>query len=173
MHGFQIWVNLPRALKLTQPRYQEIPAANIPSAHSADGKARVKVIAGEALGARAVIDTHTPIIYQHWTLQPGAQVTAPLAGDLMGIVYVFEGAATIAGRRLQSGQLAVLSAGDAVELAAADVSGQLLLLAGRPLREPIARYGPFVMNTRQELEHAFADYESGMLGEITRTARRS
>jgi quercetin 2,3-dioxygenase len=170
MHGFQIWVNLPRALKLTRPRYQELPAAKIPTAVSADGKAQVKVIAGEALGARAVIDTHTPIVYQHWTLQPGARVAVPLASELRAMVYVFDGAAMVAGRRLQSGQLAELSDGDAVELAGAEGKGQLLLLAGKPLREPIARYGPFVMNTRQELLQAFQDYESGRLGEITRTA---
>jgi quercetin 2,3-dioxygenase len=171
MHGFQIWVNLPRALKLTRPRYQEIRAAKIPTAVSADGKAEVKVIAGEALGARAVIETHAPIVYQHWTLRPGASVVVPVASQLTAMAYVFDGAVTVAGRRLVSGQLAVLSAGDAVELAGADVKGELLLLAGVPLDEPIARYGPFVMNTREELLQAFADFESGKLGEITRTAQ--
>jgi redox-sensitive bicupin YhaK (pirin superfamily) len=170
VHGFQIWVNLPRALKMTRPRYQEVAAAKIPHARSADGKAEVRIIAGQALGARAVIDTITPIVYQDWSLQPGAAVTLPVAEELRMLAYVFEGAANVAGRRITEGQLAVLSAGNAVTLEGAHLPGRLLLLAGTPLNEPIARYGPFVMNTRDELVQAFHDYESGKLGEITRTA---
>ena len=173
VHGFQIWVNLPAASKMTRPRYQEIPAASIPESRSDDGRARVRVIAGEALGARAVIDTHTPLVYQDWTLDDQADVAVPLGAAFNGLVYVFEGAALVgdAGRELRDGQLAVLGAGDAVRLRASGSGARLLLLAGVPLAEPVARYGPFVMNTREELLMAFRDYEAGKLGEITRTAK--
>jgi hypothetical protein len=176
VHGFQIWVNLPARSKLTRPRYQGIPASRLPEARTDDGRAHVRVIAGEALGARAVIDTHTPIVYQDWTLQPGADVTVPLGRDHKGFVYVFRGSARVGdgGQELRDGQLAVLGQGDAVRLRGpADGSepGRLLLLAGVPLAEPVARYGPFVMNTRQELIQAFQDFESGRMGEITRSAQ--
>src|SRR5262245_37853530 len=147
VHGFQIWVNLPARLKMTRPRYQEIQGEGIPTAETADGKARVRVIAGEALGARAVIDTLTPIVYQDWILQAGADVTIPLPAGLTGLAYIFSGAARLGeeGREVRDGQLGVLGAGDAVRLRGpAEGAGRLLLLAGAPLREPVARYGPFV-----------------------------
>jgi len=172
VHGFQIWINLPARLKMTQPRYQEIPAAGIPTAETSDGAARVRVIAGEALGARAVIDTHTPIVYQDWSLNPGADVTVPLRPDQRALAYVFQGAARIGdGRReVRDGQLAVLGPGAAVRLVGADQPGRLLLLAGVPLNEPLARYGPFVMNSEAEIMQAVRDFQNGRLGEITRTA---
>lgn len=175
VHGFQIWVNLPKELKMSRPRYQEVPAAGIPEAQSSDGLARVRVIAGEALGARAVIDTRTPIVYQDWRLAEGADVTLPLAAEHQALVYVFEGSALIGdeGRVLNDGQLALLGAGDAVRLRGADGSGRLLLLAGVPIKEPVARYGPFVMNTQQEIYDAARDYQSGRMGEITRSAQTS
>src|SRR5947209_4595069 len=98
VHGFQIWVNLPARLKMTQPRYQEISGKGIPTAATADGKARVRVIAGEALGVKAVIETHTPIVYQDWTLDEGADVTLPLSPELQALVYVFEGAVKVGER---------------------------------------------------------------------------
>lgn len=172
MHGFQIWVNLPRSKKLVAPRYQEIPANRIPEAHSDDGRAHVRVIAGEALGARAVIDTHTPISYHDWTLEPGADVVVPVDAEQNVCVYVFRGSANVGreGREIEDGQLAVLGAGDSVRLAVKGgvLTARLLLLAGRPLREPVARYGPFVMNTRDELMQAFDDYQSGRMGRIHR-----
>jgi quercetin 2,3-dioxygenase len=174
-HGFQIWVNLPARLKMTRPRYQELPAARIPSAATADGRARVKLVAGEALGVRAAIETHTPIVYQDWSLDEGADVTLPLAAEQRALVYAFEGTVTVGGEdggtSIRSGQLAVLGDGDAVHLRGAPGGGRLLLLAGVPLREPVARYGPFVMNTDDELEAAFRDYQTGRMGEITRTAK--
>lgn len=172
-HGFQIWVNLPARLKMTRPRYQELAAEAIPSARSQDGLAHVKVIAGEALGVKAAIATHTPIVYQDWTLEPGADVTLPLAEEQRALVYVFQGSARLGGQgsELQDGQLAVLGAGDAVRLRGGSETARLLLLAGAPLNEPVARYGPFVMNTERELMQAMQDYQSGRMGEITRTAQ--
>jgi hypothetical protein len=171
VHGFQIWVNLPRRLKLTTPRYQDLPAARIPTASTADGLARAKIIAGSALGVNAVIETHTPIVFQDWTLEPGADVTVDISADQQVLAYVFEGAITIDGREIRDGQMAILGEGDAVRLQGAGERGRLLLLAGVPHREPVARYGPFVMSTEQELMEAFHDYQSGRMGEITRTAR--
>ncbi len=169
-HIFQVWVNLPARLKLTRPRYQELPAARIPSAETEDRLARVKIIAGEALGQRAVIETHTPIVYQDWTLSPGADVSLPIDRAERVLAYVFEGEALVGGRAVRDGQLAVLGEGDAVRLGAAKAA-RLLLLAGAPHGEPIAHYGPFVMNTERELAEAVRDYQSGRMGEITRSAR--
>ena len=172
-HGFQIWVNLPARLKMTRPRYQELDAESIPSATSADGLAHVKVIAGEALGVGAAIATHTPIVYQDWALKPGADVTLPLDAAQRVLVYVFQGDVRLgpASVEVKDGQLAVLAAGDAVQLRGGSEPARLLLLAGVPHGEPVARYGPFVMNTERELMQAFHDYQSGRMGEITRTAQ--
>jgi hypothetical protein len=173
VHGFQIWVNLPARDKMIAPRYQEVPSAGIPEGTSADGLARVRVIAGEALGVRAVIDTHTPIVYQDWTLQPGASVEQAVAEGQNALVYVFEGSAVVGSDRttLNDGQLGLLGPGASVSLevpAGAKAGARLLLLAGQPLREPVARYGPFVMNTEAEIARAFSDFRSGRLGEIVR-----
>ncbi len=172
MHGFQIWVNLPARLKMTRPRYQELAGAAIPSATCEDGRASVKVIAGEALGVRAVIDTITPIVYQDWTLQAGADVSVALAPGQTALVYVFSGAARVGdgGDAVGDGQLAVLGAGEVVRLRAGEPA-RLLLLAGTPLREPVARYGPFVMNRPEEIMEAVRDFQSGKMGEITRSAQ--
>lgn len=174
IHGFQIWVNLPARLKMTRPRYQEVPGARIPEARSADGRARVHVVAGEALGARAVIDTHTPIVFQDWILEGGADVSVAVPTDHNALVYVFEGEAKVGDERttVRDGQLAFLGPGDTVRLGAADKEhARLLLLAGAPLREHVVRYGPFVMSTKKEILEAMRDYESGRMGEITRTAQ--
>jgi redox-sensitive bicupin YhaK (pirin superfamily) len=175
VHGFQVWVNLPARLKLTTPRYQEIAAAAIPTAATDDGLARVRVLAGEALGARAVIDTHTPIVYQDWSLADGGDVTVSVGRDHQALAYVFEGSVLIGerdgGRVVSGGQMALLGAGDSVRLRGAPGGGRMLLLGGVPLGEPIARYGPFVMNNDAELVAAFEDYQSGRMGEITRTAK--
>ena len=175
VHGFQVWVNLPARLKLTTPRYQEIGAATIPRAQTADGRASVRVVAGEALGVRAVIDTHTPIIYQDWSLAQGGDVTLAVGRDHRALAYVFEGSVRIGdsdgGAVIGDGQMALLGAGDSVRLRGAPGGGRMLLLAGVPLDEPIARYGPFVMNNEAELVAAFQDYQSGRMGEITRTAK--
>jgi redox-sensitive bicupin YhaK (pirin superfamily) len=173
VHGFQIWVNLPAALKLTRPRYQDVPAARIPTATTEDGLATVKVIAGEALGVKAVIETHTPIVFQDWKLQPGADASVTIGSEQQVLAYVFEGAIEIEGRVVRDGELAVLGKGETVRLRGSDENGRLLLLGGVPLREQVARYGPFVMNTEREIHEAIRDYQSGRMGEITRTARVS
>ena len=168
VHGFQIWVNLPARLKMTRPRYQEVPARTIPQATTADGRARVRVVAGEVLGARAVIDTRTPIVFQDWTLDELADVTVPVPSSHNAVAYVFEGSARVGEQLLREGQLAVLDSGDAVRLRGG--KGRLLLLAGEPLRERVAHYGPFVMNSDEEILQAMRDFQSGRMGEITRTA---
>jgi len=169
MHGFQIWVNLPARDKMVRPRYQDIPAARIPEAVSADGKVKVRVIAGEALGQSAVIETHTPIIYLHFTLQPGGEVVQPVPDSHNALVYVIRGElrAGDEGRRVREGQMARFGGGDAVRLAVeASEPVDLLLLAGVPLNEPVERYGPFVKNTREQIIQAIADYREGRMGKI-------
>ena len=177
VHGFQIWVNLPARLKMTRPRYQELAAAKIPVAETADGRARVRVIAGEALGVRAAIDTHTPITYQDWTVAEGADLTLPLPREQHALIYVFEGNVRLgnggnepAGGLVTDGQMAILADGDAVRFRGVAGGGRFLLLSGVPLGEPVARYGPFVMNNEAEIAEAVQDYQSGRMGEITRTA---
>ncbi|HET7766307.1 MAG TPA: pirin family protein [Burkholderiales bacterium] len=172
VHGFQIWVNLPAKLKMTRPRYQEVSGGEIPQAASADGRARVRVVAGEALGARAVIDTYIPIVYQDWTLDAGADVTVALPREQQALAYVFQGSALVGdeGGEIKDGQLALFAVGDAVRLRGREGGGRLLLLAGVPIKEPVARHGPFVMNTQDEIVQAVRDYQSGNIGEITRTA---
>jgi quercetin 2,3-dioxygenase len=165
VHGFQLWVNLPRIDKRMRPRYQDVPAAAIPVAESADGRVRVRVIAGEALGERAVIDTRTPISYLHFSLQPGAKHTQPVAREHNAFVYVVTGAAEVGGRTVRDGQMAILGDGEMVELAAGEPA-ELLLLAGKPIGESVARYGPFVMTTREELMEAIADFRAGRMGTI-------
>jgi hypothetical protein len=170
MHGFQLWVNLPARDKMTKPRYQEIPGAGIPIAKSDDGKLTVRVIAGEALGQRAVIETRTPIFYLDCTLEPGALLTQPAPPEYNAFGYVVEGKGVFgSNRRSAAKHEMVLFAndGDAMNVEAANDSPlKALLIGGVPLKEPVARYGPFVMNTRQEIQQAFADYQSGKLGEI-------
>jgi hypothetical protein len=169
VHGFQIWVNLPARLKLTQPRYQELAGSGIPEAISRDGLAQVRVIAGEALGVTAHIDTHTPVVCLHWTLAPGARVEQTLPPDHNGLVYVFAGELQSNGIRIADGQMGVLGAGDLVELAAPAgnaVDTQVLLLGGVPLNEPVVQHGPFVMNTEAEITAAIRDYQSGRMGVI-------
>ena len=170
MHGFQLWVNLPARDKMTKPRYQEVPGAKIPSAASADGAVRVRVIAGEAMGVRAVIDTRTPIFYLHWTLRPGARVEQPAPRSYNVFAYIVSGSGLFGEERRPAGDgEMVLFAKDGERVAfeaAKDSPLDVLLIGGVPLGEPVARYGPFVMNTRTEILRAVNDYRSGRMGEI-------
>jgi redox-sensitive bicupin YhaK (pirin superfamily) len=169
-HGFQLWVNLPKRDKMIAPRYQEIPSSRIPSIESSDGLARARVVAGEALGKSAVIETRTPIQYVHWTLQPGADVVQTIDSTHQGYVYVFSGAAEVGGRRVEEGEMAELGDGTGVRLRVPEGSevAELLVLSGVPLDEPVAWAGPFVMNTREEILEAMKDYQAGRLGQIVR-----
>lgn len=170
MHGFQLWVNLPARDKMTRPRYQEIPSSRIPVAKSADGRVTVRVIAGESLGKRAVIETRTPIFYFDCALEPGASLEQPAPPDFNAFAFVYEGRGLFgANRQTARVHEAVIfgNDGDAVRVEAApDAPLKALLIGGVPLKEQVARYGPFVMNTRQEIVQAFDDYQSGKLGEI-------
>jgi len=171
MHGFQIWVNLPARDKMIAPHYQEIPAAAIPEARSTDERVKVRVIAGAALGVNAVIETRTPIYCLHFTVQPAGMIDQPVPAGYNALVYLISGELR-AGKeqqRVREGQMARLGDGDSVRLAVAGdaaAPADFLLLAGQPLNEPVARYGPFVMNTREEIEQAFRDYQSGRMGRI-------
>jgi len=171
MHGFQLWVNLPRGDKMMRPRYQEIPAARIPTAQSDDGLVTVRVIAGEALGSRAVIETITPIMYLHFTIKPGGRVLQAVPQGYNAFAYIIDGAGLfgIDQERGKDGQMVMFATdGDEVLITNpdSDATLELLLLAGVPLNEPIARYGPFVMNTREEIHQAIEDYNSGRMGAI-------
>ena len=163
MHGFQIWVNLPAAHKMMSPRYQDIPSQDIPEVTSPNGEVWAKVIAGKALGVEAVIDTVIPITFIHLKLKPGATFVhaAQPEHDLM--VYAFGGAFEIGERTLEDGGLGILAQGDALTLVAGPEGGECLLLGGPEIDEPIARYGPFVMNTREEIHQAMVDFQNGTL----------
>ena len=172
MHGFQLWVNLPQRDKMIRPRYQEIPSAKIPKTTSADGLVSVSVIAGEAMGEKAVIETRTPIIYLHYRLEPGGVATQQVPRDYNAFAYVVDGAGLFGaeGERGVDGQMVMFAPdGDEVIIenpADADATLDVLLIAGVPLNEPIARYGPFVMNTEEEIHQAFEDYSQGRMGAI-------
>jgi redox-sensitive bicupin YhaK (pirin superfamily) len=163
MHGFQIWVNLPAKDKMMQPRYQDIPSEEIPEVSNEDGTVWAKVIAGEALGISAVIDTVIPITYIHLKLKPGATYSHACEHDHNVMLYVFGGSLAVEGRSLHDGSLGLLSPGESVSMTAEDEGAELLSLGGPELGEPIARYGPFVMNTRQEIHQAIEDYNNGTL----------
>ena len=173
-HGFQLWVNLPAKLKWNAPRYQDIRGRAVSLLSSPDGGALLRVIAGEVAGHQGPGVTYTPITLLHATLAPGAQLRLPWRPDFNALVYVLAGAALVGTqhRPVRMGQLAVYGPGDVVTLAAnasqESRSPQLdvLLLGGLPIREPVAAYGPFVMNTREELVQAFEDYQAGRLGTI-------
>jgi hypothetical protein len=172
LHGIQLWVNLPQQDKMIPPRYQEIPSAQIPVAQTEEGSVTVRVIAGEALGAKAVIETRTPIIYLHFTLQPGATLVQPVPKEYNAFAYVLEGVGLFGAERERGddGQM-VLFAQDGPEVTIANsVDAEkpldLLLIAGIPLNEPVVRYGPFVMNTEAEILQAIEDYRQGRMGRI-------
>ena len=170
MHGFQLWVNLPQREKMTKPRYQEIPRAQIPQVTSEDGLVTVRVIAGEAMGQRAVIETHTPIVYLHYSLEPGGVVTQSVPAEYNAFAYVVDGAGLFGGERANDGQMVMFAQdGDQIRIenpADAQTRLEVLLIAGVPLNEPVARYGPFVMNTEREIRQAFEDYVRGRMGAI-------
>jgi redox-sensitive bicupin YhaK (pirin superfamily) len=169
-HGIQLWVNLPARLKMTQPRYQDIRGSQVSLLSSADGGALLRVIAGSFAGHDGPGITHTPISLVHATVSAGAQVRLPWRADFNALAYVLAGSGFVGAdkRPVQTGQLAVFGAGSAITFAASGPGGpmEILLLGGEPIREPVAAYGPFVMNTRAELVQAFEDYQAGRLGSV-------
>ncbi len=173
-HGVQLWVNLPAADKFATPRYQDIQGGQVTLLRSPDGGAVLRLIAGSLAGHDGPGVTHTPITYVHATVAPGARLAVPWSPDHNALVYVLAGRGTVgsARRPVLAGQLAVLGDGGHLELAA-DTSQdshtpdlEVLLLGGRPLREPVAQYGPFVMNTKDELAQAVEDFQAGRMGQI-------
>jgi redox-sensitive bicupin YhaK (pirin superfamily) len=173
-HGIQLWVNLPSRLKMTAPRYQDIRGGEVRLLTDHDGGALVRVIAGEVGGFEGPGITHTPIAMLHATVQPGAELRLPWRPDFNSLVYAMSGRGTIGADRvgLQAGQLAVLGAGDVIAITADDTQDSrtptldVLVLGGLPIGEPVAAYGPFVMNTRAELQQAFDDFNAGRLGRV-------
>jgi len=173
-HGLQLWVNLPRVKKMSPPRYQDIRGTAAALLTTPDGGALIRVIAGEIAGHRGPGVTHTPITIAHVTLEPGAQADLPWRRDYNALVYVLGGKGTVGRRRhpLHTGQLAVHGPGDALRISADATQPShtpkldVYIMGGEPIREPVAHYGPFVMNTRAELVQAFEDYRAGRLGTI-------
>ncbi len=166
LRGFQLWVNLPAAEKMKPAGYRDIPAAEIPVIALAG--ARIKLIAGRldlegvsTIGPIAGLSTQ--LLYADVTLTPGATVELPIASDLNAMLYTFEGTLEAGGTKVPSNYAATLSSGAHLRLTAGSEGGRALLVAGRPIGEPVAQYGPFVMNTEAELEQAVNDYRSGRL----------
>ncbi len=172
MHGFQLWVNLPWRDKMMSPRYQEIASSQIPKATSPDGLVMVSVIAGEAMGEKAVIETRTPIFYLHYRIKPGGVATQKVPGTYNAFAYVVEGEGMFGpeAERAGDGQMVLFAQnGDEVRIENplnAKGTLEVLVIAGLPLNEPVARYGPFVMNTEREIHQAIEDYRQGRMGEI-------
>ena len=173
-HGFQLWVNLPRDQKLAAPRYQDIRASEVALVSSPDGGTLVRVIAGGVGGHAGPGSTYTPMTLVHATLAPGARLILPWRADHNALAYVLAGRGRVGaeGRPARMGQLAVFGGGDALTFEADATQDSnaptldVLVLGGRPIREPIAWMGPFVMNTRDEVIQAFTDYQAGRLGTI-------
>jgi quercetin 2,3-dioxygenase len=194
-HGVQLWVNLPKALKFAGPRYQDLAASTVTLLRSDDGGALIRLIAGSIGGHAGPGSTYTPITLLHVTIAPGASLTLPWRTDFNALVYALGGAGTVGAERrpITGGQLAVFGgavrssggrgvvvngAGTAITVSggAVDRAGsgsgpggaglEAFILGGEPIREPVAAYGPFVMNTKAELVQAFEDYRAGRLGDI-------
>ncbi|MDI3298677.1 MAG: pirin family protein [Bacillota bacterium] len=181
-HGVQLWVNLPRRLKRTPPRYQEIARERVTRVASADGGALLRIIAGEVGGCKGPGVTWTPIDYVHASIAPGARLRLAWRESFNALAYVLVGSGSAGPEAtpLRAGQLAIFGPGEAITLAAdprqpgtleaeAAPAMEVLLLGGLPIREPIAFYGPFVMNTREEILQAFEDFQAGRLGTVPAT----
>ena len=173
-HGLQLWVNLPRAAKMITPKYQDIRGREAGLLTTSDGGSLIRVIAGEVGGHAGPGSTFTPINLAHVTLQPGAQLDLPWQPEYNALVYVLAGRGTVGAeqRPIQIGQLASHGKGDAIRVTADATQDsnipamELFIMGGRPIREPVAHYGPFVMNTQAELKQAFEDFQKGRLGVI-------
>lgn len=162
-HGFQIWVNLPAKNKMMAPRYQDIRSESIPQVNSEDGKVWAKVIAGKAMGVEAVIDTVIPITYIHMKMQPNSIYKHDCVLDENVMLYLFRGSVSVNEEVVEDGELGLTTNGIELEFTSGEDGAELLILGGQVLDEPIARYGPFVMNTREEIHQAIFDYNNGTL----------
>jgi redox-sensitive bicupin YhaK (pirin superfamily) len=178
-HGFQLWVNLPRNQKFAAPRYQDIRGGDVALLSSPDGGSLLRVIAGDVGGHAGPGSTHTPIALVHATISPGASVTIPWRSDFNALAYVLGGKGSVGpstayntARSIESGQLAVFGNGNSLTITAAAKQESrspdldVLILGGRPIREPVVAYGPFVMNTKAEVIQAFEDFQAGRLGRV-------
>jgi redox-sensitive bicupin YhaK (pirin superfamily) len=173
-HGIQLWVNLPASRKWVAPQYQDLRAKEVGLLASDDGATLVRVIAGDVAGHQGPGATNTPMSFLHATLSPGARLELPWPREYNALVYALSGRGTVgpSQRPLHTGQLAVLGQGDAITLTAAETQDSnaphldVLVLGGQPIGEPVAWYGPFVMNTEAELAKAFEDFRAGRMGQI-------
>ena len=176
LHGFQLWVNLPKRDKMMKPHYQEISSSNIPLVNTADGLVTAKVIAGKAIGISAVIKTRIPIMYVHFTFQPGASIVQPVPKEYNTFAYVIGGQGIFGTtndkqeEEVSRGQMVIFEKdGEQIVIRAPKYAKSpldILLIGGTPLNEPVARYGPFVMNTKEEVYQAIEDYRNGIMGAI-------
>jgi quercetin 2,3-dioxygenase len=172
LHGFQLWINLPKTDKWIKPDYQDVPSTKIPIVRTPDGKVSIKVIAGNYLDTKAVINTLTPILYLHFTLQPGAEVVQHLPKNYNAFVYVIGGNGLFGGDKTMVGEKNLIvfkNDGEHISISESEDARSpldVLLVAGIPLNEPIVQYGPFVMNTQEEIDKTLEDYRNGRIGKI-------
>ena len=177
-HGVQLWVNLPGKDKMVDPAYQNLEGSDVTLLASDDGGALVRVIAGNVGGHKGPGSTRTPISFVHATITPGASLSLPWNASYNALVYVLAGAGRVGaeGRPVHTGQTVVFGAGDHVTIVADDTQQtrygalEVLVLGGEPIREPVAQYGPFVMNTQRQLQQAVEDFQSGRFGQIPANA---
>ena len=173
-HGVQLWINLPQAKKWLDPHYQDLQGEESAIVTSADGGALLRVLAGELDGHRGPGISHTPLVITHLTLLPGAQIDIPWREDFNALAYVLAGKGSIGpdGHPIQTGQNVVLVNGNVLRIAAhpsqesRSPNLEMFIIGGLPLREPVVQYGPFVMNTKDEIVQAFEDFQSGRFGQI-------
>jgi quercetin 2,3-dioxygenase len=172
LHGFQLWINLRKTDKWIKPDYQDVPSTRIPQVSTPDGKVSARVIAGNYLDAKAVINTLTPILYLHFTLQPGGQVVQSVPENHNAFAYVIGGKGLFGKDKTAVGEKNLIvfeNDGEIISIRESDNAKSpldVLLIAGMPLNEPIVQYGPFVMNTREEIDKTLEDYRNGRIGKI-------
>lgn len=177
-HGLQLWINLPRAKKRIPPQYQDLQGRESMMVSSEDGGALIRVLAGEVDGYKGPGISHTPLAITHVTVAPGATVRIPWRQDFNALAYALAGSGTVGGehRPFHTGQMAVLTNGDYVEISAdtkqdsSTTNLEVFLIGGLPLREPVVQYGPFVMSTEAEIAEAFEDFQAGRLGRVPANA---
>jgi redox-sensitive bicupin YhaK (pirin superfamily) len=173
-HGLQLWVNLPASDKMITPKYQDIHRGEVKLLTTPDGGAVLRLIAGDLDGHQGPGSTFTPITMIHATVSPGARITLPWRKDFNALAYVLNGAGTVGeeNRPIRMGQATVFGEGDSIAIQASATQESrspnmdVVILGGRPIKEPVAHYGPFVMNSHQELQQAIEDFNSGRFGVI-------